>query len=517
MNKIELYDTTLRDGLQNGLEISLVDAIRFFEYFATMGIDYFEAGFASADPRHKERIIVLTNLAKEKYPQVKIAAFGRTRGRAESAQTALDLREILTSQAPIATLVGKTRISCVLDSLRVTAQQNLDMIKESIRYMVDHNRVVFFDAEHFFNALLEDRSYALACLIEAHTAGASRIILCDTNGGSDPECVAEGVYLASTVVPTEILGIHTHNDQDLATANVMTAVKHGVKHVQGTINGYGERAGNANLCTIIPNLLIRGFDSISEEQLTRLKEGSYLTASLFNLSMPDNAPWVGDNAFRTLAGMHTAGELRSSGSYTHADPALVGNRFKVGLSDQSGKSTTLLKLKEMGYTDLIEKQIEAVHHLVTSQIKKGYSYEIADASFDLLVQQILDNETRQLFDKFEYHVNVPQSPQKSEAVIKASKHDQSAYIVDEGIGPVDAFSNALRKTLAQIYPHINFGQLVDYKVKILNYNRDSAATVRVTIETTDGTNVWFTVGVHENIIEASKIALLDSCAYALIK
>lgn len=517
-NICTIYDTTLRDGLQeNGREISLFDAVKFAKKLDDIGFPYIEAGFAGAGANHLKRIKALTTL---KLKNAKVVAFGRSRGKNEKVEVAKDLAAILDSGARVAAVVGKVRKRDVEISLRATPAQNLLMIGESVAFLKKKGLEVIFDAEHYFDGILDDQEYTLKAIKTAYDSGAECVVLCDTNGGADSELIKLGIELAAMKIPLDHLGFHEHNDRGRAVANSELAFSLGVRHIQGTINGYGERCGNTDLCQLIPNLIFDHEASILKPiKLTELSQLSAMTAEFLNADQRSNQPWVGSRAGYTEAGMHTSGMLRDPESYIHADLAKVGNKISFGVSEQSGKSNIVLKTKELGF-DLIDKELANLVNLHNEKIKSGYVYAGADASFLLLILEILKEKNK--FEPFRvnfWRVIASKSGQNviTDATISYGLGTSELAEIGNGDGPVDALNNAANKIIKKLYPKLKEFRLDDYRVRIVNPTASSAAKVRVVIESTDGTNHWATVGVDENIIQASWQALEDSINYFLYK
>ncbi len=518
MNKWFAYDTTLRDGLQeNGREITLPDAACFARKLDDMGFSWCEAGFASAGKEQMERIKALTDLNLK---NTRITAFGRTRGKNETAENAKDLNAILESGVKTGTLVGKSRKRDVKLSLRIEENVNLKIIEDSVRYLKKKGLEVIFDAEHFFDGMKEDEDYTLETVKTALKSGADWIVLCDTNGGATLEQVQECIKKASRVIPIEKLGFHGHNDRGRAVSNAETAYKCGIRHIQGTINGYGERCGNTDLSVLIPNLY---FDEkapcLKGGQLEQISRLSRMTAEFLNAHHRSNHPWVGSLAGYTEAGMHTSSMLKDPESYIHADLREVGNRTSYGVSEQSGRSSVLAKSKEMGF-DLKKEEIEKVTRIHDEMIASGYSYAGADASFYLLILKSLGKKHRgEIFDSGKWEIisfgngKKVETKAKIEVILKKEK----IISTGSGSGPVDALNSALSKILPKFYPKLPEFHLTDYRVKIINPDAGTGAKVRVIIESSNNEETWSTVGVHENIIQASWLALEQSVAYVLYK
>ena len=522
---LKLYDTTLRDGSQKeGVSFSVVDKLRIARKLDELGIHYIEGGWPGSNPKDAEFFEKAQTL---KLSVARIAVFGSTRRPKTRAETDGNLIALTESGAEIATIVGKCSDQQVTQVLETSLEENLSMIAESIQYLKERGLSVFFDAEHFFDGFKSDPDYALHCLSVAAEAGASCLVLCDTNGGALPEEIARAVETSvkSTNVET---GIHTHNDGGLALANTLAAVKAGATHVQGTINGYGERCGNANLCTIIPTLKLKmGVDCVTDAQLARLTEVSHLVSEAANL-MPDaSLPYVGLSAFSHKGGIHVSGVTKWADAYQHIDPSLVGNRLRVVVSELSGKGNIIYKARERGLNMPLQgaeaqKLLEQVKLLES----RGFQYDNAEASFELLVHRARP-DYQPPFELVDFMVLVEkrrrtptgEGPEETlaEAMVKVRVGPDIMHTVAEGNGPVNALDQALRKALLQFYPALSAIKLVDYKVRILEESTGTESQVRVLIESSDGTDDWRTVGSSVNIIEASWLALADSLEYWLVK
>ncbi len=518
MEKWFAYDTTLRDGLQeNGREITLPDAIRFAQKLDDMGFSWIESGFASAGKEQMDRIKALVDLNLK---NTKITAFGRTRGKNETAESAIDLNAILDSGAKTATLVGKVRKRDVKNSLQTDEKMSLSMIADSVKYLKNKSLEVVFDAEHFFDGMKEDEEFTLKAVQTANKSGADWIVLCDTNGGSTPEWVSECIKLVEKSIPITKVGVHFHNDRGRGIACAETAYKYGIRHIQGTINGYGERCGNTDLSVLIPNLYFdEGATCLKEGKLDQLSRLSHMTAEFLNAHHRSNHPWVGALAGYTEAGMHTSGMLRDSKSYIHADLSKVGNRASYGVSEQSGRSSIALKAKEMGFV-LSKDEIQKLRKMHSGMLVDGYSFAGADASFYLLVLKVLGKKHRgEVFDSGRWETVSSGNGKSSttKAKIEAILNKEKISTSGTGDGPVDALNTALSKILPKFYPDLPEFHLTDYRVKIINPEAGTGAKVRVIIESSNDEETWATVGVHENIIQASWLALEQSVAYILYK
>ncbi|HXY75230.1 MAG TPA: citramalate synthase [Dehalococcoidales bacterium] len=525
MSKVQLYDTTLRDGSQReGISISVTDRLEIARKLDMLGIHYIEGGWPGANPRDAEFFIRARDL---KLKQAKIVVFGSTRRAGTRCEDDDNLKAILDSGAKVATIVGKTSIRHVTHVLECTPEENLAMIADSIRFLKAHGLVVFLDAEHFFDGTKINVDYSLKCLKVAAEAGAACNVLCDTNGGTLPDEIAAAVKLARKTTNIT-LGIHAHNDAELAVANTLAAVTAGAIQVQGTINGYGERSGNANLCSIIPDLKLKmGIDCISDEQLTLLSEVSHFVSEAANMALDNALPYVGASAFAHKAGYHVSGISKWADAYQHIDPAKVGAKPHAVISDLSGKSNIINKAKERGLK-LPAKGEEA--RKLAARIKflesRGFQYDNAEASFDLLVHRAAP-DYKPPFELVDFMVVVENRRRPSikhegsevlaEAMVKLKVGDKILHTAAEGNGPVNALDQALRTALLQFYPDISRLKLTDYKVRILEESTGTESQVRVLIQSSDGNEEWRTVGSSVNIIEASWLALSDAVEYWLLK
>ena len=517
MRRIEIYDTTLRDGSQaEGISFSLQDKLALAERLDDMGFDYIEGGYPLSNEKDAQFFKRVKDLDLKR---IRVAAFGMTRRKGIAPEDDAGLKALVDSEAPVITIVGKSSAFQVSEVLRTSLSENLKMISESVAFLKSAGRKVIFDAEHFFDGYKADSEYSLETLAAAIDGGAARIVLCDTNGGCMPDEVAKivGDVCEQTCVP---VGIHCHNDCGLAVANSLAAVGAGAMQVQGTVNGFGERCGNADLISAIGNLAFKvpGHEVIDAERLDHLTELSRFVYEIVNMNFRSGQPFVGKSAFAHKGGMHVSGIARDASSYEHMDPALVGNERRILVSELSGRAN-IVKLTEKHDiahdTELMDKILARVVSLENA----GYQFEAADASFDLLVRKCA-GEFRPHFDRLNYHVNVEVDDRgrvRTEATVKIRIGDDVRHEVAEGDGPVNALDAAMRKALNGSFPALHKMHLVDYKVRVINSEAATAAGVRVVIESQDENDVWGTVGVSENIIEASWIALVDSFEYKLCK
>jgi len=515
MKKIEIYDTTLRDGTQGeGVFFTLQDKIKITEILDNFGVDFIEGGWPGSNPKD---IKFFERIKRKKFKKSKIVAFGSTRRKKFIPEKDPLLKKLLESETEYIMLFGKSwdlHVTCIL---RVSLDENLKMIDDSIKYLISKGREVFFDAEHFFDGYKRNPEYALKTLIVAEQAGAKRIILCDTNGGTLPFEVERIIKEVKKEVKAP-LGIHTHNDSGVAIANSIVAVKEGCIQVHGTINGIGERCGNADLTSIIPILQLKmGYKCVEEKKVVSLTEVSRKVYELANMVPVNNQPFVGLSAFSHKGGVHIDAVSKNVKAYEHINPAVVGNERKFLISELSGKSTILQKLK--GYN--IEEKPELVRkilNMVGELENEGYQFESAEGSFELMVSKSL-GKFEKFFEIEGFRVIVEKRGKKvvSEATVKVKLDKLIELTASEGNGPVNALDNALRKALEKIYPEIKSLKLTDYRVRILHPEKATGALTRVIIQSVDEKDSWGTIGVSPNIIEASWKALLDSFEYKLYK
>ncbi len=519
MTRIGIYDTTLRDGSQGeGVNFSLQDKLLITTRLDEAGFDYIEGGYPLSNPKDAAYFRAVRDLELR---HAKVAAFGMTRRRDIAAEADIGMKALIDTGTPSVTIVGKSWDLHVRDVLGVSLEENLRMIGDSVAFFAAHGREVIYDAEHFFDGLKRNPDYALETIRAAAAAGAAWIVLCDTNGGALPEEVAEAVARAARETTVGI-GIHTHNDGDLAVANALAAVEQGARQVQGTINGLGERCGNVDLCSVVANLALkcRGFDVLLPGKIEHLTELSRYVYETANMNFRSNQPFVGTSAFAHKGGMHVHGIRKNAASYEHIAPATVGNERRVLISELSGKSNIAEKLTEFGLEqdgELLAGVLDRVQDLEN----EGYQFEAAEASFVLLVERLAGRH-QVWFDVVAFHITVSGEPgggkaTSTEATVKLKVHGQLEHTVSEGDGPVNALDGALRKALEGHFPRLKEMSLVDYKVRVINARAGTAARVRVVIESKDQSGVWGTVGVSENVIEASWLALRDSFEYKLAK
>lgn len=520
MPRIEIYDTTLRDGSQGeGVNFSLQDKLLITRRLDELGIDVIEGGYPLSNPKDFE---YFQEVAKLSLKHARIAAFGMTRRKGVRPEEDTCMKALLGANTPIVTIVGKTWDMHVREILNTTLEENVRMIADSVAHCKAAGREVHYDAEHFFDGFKHNPDYALQTLLASHDAGAAVLILCDTNGGTLPDEISSVVErvrarLDRERTPGIRLGIHCHNDCDVAVANSLAAVAAGASQVQGTINGIGERCGNTDLVSVIANLALkRGYEVLTPASLPRLTEVSRYVYEIANMNFRGNQPFVGLSAFAHKGGMHAHGVARNTASYEHIDPAAVGNERRILLSELSGQSSVLAKTAKYAVTHdkaLMSKILNQVQDLEHA----GYEFEAAEASFDILVKKAM-GLYKPKFERLSYRVNVEVSGQPvTEATVKIRAGGETVHTASEGDGPVNALDGALRKALSHFYPSLAEMHLVDYKVRVVNAKAGTAARVRVVIESRDTNDVWSTVGVSENIIEASWLALVDSFEYKLFK
>ncbi len=517
MEKIKLYDTTLRDGMQaEGVSFSLEDKLSIAKCLDEFGLDYIEGGYSASNPKEMQFFAEVKKLSLK---NSKIVAFGNTRRAYTKVSDDVSLNAILACKTSAATIVGKAWDMHVTDVLGCTIEENLTMCSESVEFLKKHGMETIFDAEHFYDGYKNNPEYAMKVLIAAAEAGANVLVLCDTNGGSLPDEIYEITKNVCETFSQMTIGIHAHNDTDCATANSLAAVRAGARHAQGTINGLGERCGNANLCSVIPNLAFKmGFEVISPKKIKSMTEVSRYIFEICNLTPVMNMPYVGESAYAHKAGLHVDALRKSKSAYEHIDPALVGNERRFLISELSGRSNILAELEKSKITEN-KKLVKEILVRVQQLENEGFQFESANASFDLLVKKIT-GEYRPSFELIKYNVTTEKRATGdlvTEATVKLKVGDKVEHVVGEGDGPVNALDAALRKSLEIFFPNIKEVHLFDYKVRVVNAGAGTAARVRVIIESRDKTDMWGTVGCSENIIEASWQALVDSVEYKLQK
>ena len=513
--QVFIYDCTLRDGTQGeNISLSVTDKINIAEKLDEIGIHYIEGGWPGSNQKDGEFFARAKELT---WKNSKIAAFGATRHHKNSIEEDPNIAALLEAETPAVTLVGKSWDFHVELALGTTLEENLKMVKDSVTYLKDRDKEVIFDAEHFFDGYAANPKYAKSVLRTARDAGADWVVLCDTNGGNLPSTVGPLTRLLSPEFP--YLGIHTHNDCEVGVANSLAAVEEGAHMVQGTINGYGERCGNANLCSIIPALELKlEKKTIGEENLKGLTSLAYFVSETANMLLPNNLPFVGKSAFAHKGGIHVSGINKDPKTYEHLDPESVGNSRRVLVSDLSGKSNLLYKIREFGDLDPEDLDLQSlVEHIKTLEYE-GYQFEGADGSLKLLLYHFGKNHEKP-FDFQALRVVVDQSHAGqfiSEASVKVKVGGVEEHTVAEGDGPVHALDRAVKKALVRFYPEIEEIHLVDYKVRVLDARQGTAAKVRVLIESRDGQQSWTTIGVSPNLMEASWMAIIDSVLYKLL-
>ncbi len=517
MQRVEIYDTTLRDGSQaKGVNFSLEDKLAIVKRLDEFGVDYIEGGWPGSNPKDRAFFEAVKDIPLK---NASIAAFGSTRRAKVKVEEDSNIRQLVEAGTPVVAVFGKTWDLHVVDVLRIPLEDNIKMIYDSVSYLRKHGKKVFFDAEHFFDGFAENEEYAMKTLEAAVEGGAECLVLCDTNGGTLPHVVGEVVKRVKDRFGVPI-GIHAHNDSDTAVAASLEAVRCGAVHVQGTVNGMGERTGNADLCSVIPALILKmGRDCVGGREglksLTELARFVYETA---NLAPPPNDPYVGSAAFAHKGGIHVDAVKKNPRTYEHIEPAAVGNERQILISELVGRAGILSRAERYG----ISKDSEVMSRLL-EQLKElegeGYEFESAEGSFDLLIKRMV-GEKRRFFELKGFRVFVEKTGSAetvSEASVKIEVSGEILHAVAEGDGPVNALDGALRKALSTFYPSLKDVHLVDYKVRVINPAAATAAKVRVVIVSSDGEDVWGTVGVSENIIEASWQALVDSIEYKLFK
>jgi len=517
--RIFIYDTTLRDGAQGErVSFSGVGKILLAKRLDEFGVDYIEGGFPASNPKD---MAFFREIRKKELSHAKVAAFGSTRRAGMRVGEDEQIRALLAAETPVTTIFGKSWKLHVSDVLRTTPEENLSMIADTVAFFKDQGREVFFDAEHFFDGFKDDPDYAMAALESAVSTGADAVVLCDTNGGSLTHEVFEITrqVVESVSVP---IGIHTHNDSELAVANALAAIRAGATQVQGTMNGYGERCGNANLTSLLPTLALKmEMTCLRENSLVHLRELSMFVNDQVNLRDDPRAPYVGSSAFGHKGGAHVNAVRKNPRTFEHVAPETVGNKRRILVSELAGGSNVLLKAVELG---LGRKTSGEDTREILEKLKdleaEGYAFEAADASFRILIQKVL-REHRSFFELEGFRVSIEKrgndEPCISEATVKVRVKEDIEHTVAEGDGPVNALDTALRKALVRFYPEISSVLLTDFRVRILDPEEATAAKTRVLIESSDGEETWGTVGVSENIVEASWEALVDSVEYKLFK
>jgi 2-isopropylmalate synthase len=515
--QVEIYDTTLRDGSQGeGINFSVADKLRIAEKLDAFGVHYIEGGWPGSNPKDIE---FFAEARKRKFKNARLAAFGSTRRKGVRVEQDEQVRLLVEAGTPVVTIFGKTSMLHVKEVLRCSPEENLAMIADTVKFLKDHGKLVIYDAEHCFDGYKLDADYAVATWLAAEKAGADLVVLCDTNGGCLPGEIADITKAAVGKLNCPV-GIHTHDDIGLGVANALAALEAGAVHVQGTINGYGERTGNCNLTSVIPCVALKMKRScVPETSLPKLKELSQFVDEIANLRHNPRQPWVGSAAFAHKGGTHVNAIQKIPASYEHIDPAAVGNKRTVLVSDLSGRSNIVLKARELGFRLTNDRpELKEILRQVKELENQGYEFEAAEASLALLIARTL--QRRQLPFRVEaYHVSMRRAgvERVCEATVKVVVGGRVAHTVAEGDGPVNALDGALRLALMKFFPKLERVTLTDYKVRILDSSTGTAAKTRVLIQSSDGRRDWGTVGVSENIIEASLQALVDSMEFALLK
>ena len=517
MGSIELYDTTLRDGMQGeGMSLSAGEKVRVAHRLDALGIDLIEAGFPASNPKELE---LFELLGRESFDHARISAFGMTRRRELPAERDAALRLLADCFAPVCTVVGKTWALHLEKVVKADRDENLRMIEDTVAFLVRQGKRVVYDAEHFFDGFTDDAAYALRCLRAAAQAGADTLVCCDTNGGTLPDRVGGAVAaVVSELGPAGVaIGIHCHDDAACGVASSLVAVQHGATHVQGTINGYGERCGNANLVSIIPNLQLKlGLECVTDEQLRSLTATAHFFDELLNFTPDPDQPYVGRNAFAHKGGMHVAGVSADPATFEHVDPAVVGNSREVLISELSGRRTVRERAKDAGI-ELTDQAASEVIERVKELEHRGYHFEAANGSFELLLRK-QNGSYEPLFRLESWRAIVEKRADgrvETEATIKIWVDGERHVRTAEGNGPVNALDRALREALVEIHPELADIDLVNFKVRILDETKGTGAVTRVLLDASDGEDVWGSIGVSENVIEASWEALVDSLEYGM--
>ncbi len=518
LETVKLFDTTLRDGTQGeGISLTVDDKLKVAAVLDQLGVHYIEGGWPGSNP--KDELFFSRALKELKLKNAKLVAFSSTRRKNKTAATDEIIKRLVAANTPVVCVFGKSWDSHVIHALRATLEENLEIIADTVGYLKSKGREVIYDAEHFFDGYRANRDYALSTLRAAADAGADNLTLCDTNGGCLPDDIFAIVTDVRQQLPGMPLGIHVHNDSHCAVANSITAVKAGVTLVQGCLNGHGERCGNANLASIIANLKLKmGVNCVTDEQLQFLTEASRYVDEVANVVPADNMPYVGNSAFAHKGGVHVSAVERSA-SYEHTDPALVGNKRRILISELSGKASVAMKAAELKLDfNRDSEDVDKILALVKQKENKGFQYEGAEGSFVLLVEEALGKRPK-FFELLGFRVTVEHDKKGnmvSEATLKVKVGDSEKHTVGEGDGPVDALDKALRSALDGFYPKLKEMSLMDFKVRVINASAGTAARVRVFINSKDLKSEWGTVGVSENVIEASWQALVDAVEYKLL-
>jgi len=515
-NQVFVYDTTLRDGTQReGISLSCDDKLRIAQKLDDLGVAYIEGGWPGSNPKDVE---FFERIGELDLKHAKIAAFGSTCRVGSTPEEDANIQAMLESGAPVCTVVGKSWILHVKDVIKTTPEENLRIIKESVAYLKDQGREIVYDAEHFFDGYKADPDYAMQTLQAAVEGGAETVVLCDTNGGAMPWEVAKYSQTFRERFPDVTLGIHAHNDGECGVANTVIAVDQGARHIQGTINGYGERCGNANLCSAIPDLELKmGYNCLPEGNMPDLTDVSHFVAEVANLAPDEHMPYVGQSAFAHKGGIHVAAMRRNINSYQHIDPTLVGNQMRTVVSELSGRGNLFSKAEELNMDIENSDAVTAVLEEIKSLEARGFSFEAAEASVALMLHRHTPGY-KPPFELIDYSATVEHRQGRgmfAEATVKVCVDGEIFHTVADGNGPVNALDAALRKALLPVYPRLGEFQLADYKVRILDSDSGTAAHTRVLIDTQNHHQRWSTVGASANIIEASWLALADSMEFGI--
>lgn len=517
-SQLEIYDTTLRDGSQQeGISLTVSDKLRIAKLLDDLGVGYVEGGWPGALPKDDE--FFQRARTEIDWKNATLTAFGSTRRPRLTVTEDPQLDALLAAETEVICIVGKTWDYHVMEALRTDLDEGLLMIGESVEYLKKHDRRVFFDAEHFFDGYGSDPDFAVTALRTAHESGAERLVLCDTNGGTLPHVVTRVLEEVRKAIPGAEVGVHFHNDAGTAVASSLASVGAGARQIQGCVNGYGERTGNADLCSIIPDLSIKmGIPVVSEQQLSMLSSISHHVAEVVNITLDPHRPYVGASAFTHKAGLHTSAIARRRDAYEHASPDLVGNRMRMVVSEQAGRASIHNKAAELGL-NMTDELAKTVLERVKLLEHEGYHFEAADGSFELLVRRA--NGWEQGYFELEAYRTFIERRQgedvDAEATVKVHVQGRRVVTTGEGDGPVHALDQALRAALREAYPQISELRLTDFRVRVLDSADGTAATVRVLIETSDSEGSWGTIGVHENMIQASWEALTDGIVVGLLR
>ncbi len=516
--QVEIYDTTLRDGSQGeGINFSVADKLRIAEKLDAFGVHYIEGGWPGSNPKDIE---FFAQAKKKKFKNARLAAFGSTRKKATPVEQDDQVRLLVEAGTPVVTIYGKTSMLHVKEVLRCTPEENLAMIGDTVKFLKDNGKFVIYDAEHAFDGYKLDPEYALTTWQAAEKAGADFVVLCDTNGGCLPNEIAAITRTAIGKLNCKI-GIHTHDDSGVGVANALAALNAGAVHVQGTINGYGERTGNCNLISVIPLVHFKMKKTcVPAKSLPKLRELSLFVDEVANLRHNPRLPWVGSAAFAHKGGTHVNAVQKLASSYEHINPELIGNARNVLISDLAGRSNIVMKAQSLGFKLANDTpELKQILETIKQREHEGYEFEAAEASMALLIRGVFNSNAEPAFVVDAYHVSMRHDAKESvcEATVKIRVGKKTHHEVAEGDGPVNALDSALRHALAKSFPKVKNITLTDYKVRILDGVAGTAAKTRVLIQSSDGRREWGTVGVSENIIEASLHALVDSMEYALLK